>query len=156
MEIGMVVLLAAALGLLGLVAGIYVSALIHDHRVADLSAPQYVAMHQMRDKTFRRVMPAIGLTPLALVLLSVLFAISSGLPFALGCTAAALLVLDIVFTVTRQVPLNARMQSWTDATIPADWSRTRDQWASQHLIRTAICLVAYVCFLAAAFFTLVR
>jgi hypothetical protein len=138
----MVLLLAAALGLLGLVAGIYVSTLIHDHRVADLSAPQYVAMHQMRDKTFRRVMPAIGLTPLALVLLSVLFAISSGLPLALGCTGAALLVLDIVFTVTRQVPLNARMQGWTEATIPADWSRTRDQWASQHLIRTAICLVA--------------
>lgn len=152
----MVLLLAAALGLLGLVAGIYVSALIHDHRVSDLSAPQYVAMHQMRDKTFRQVMPSIGLATLALVLLSVLFAISSGLPFALGCAAAGLLVLDIAFTVTRQVPLNARLQSWTDATIPADWSRTRDQWASQHLTRTAICLVAYVCFLAAAFLTVVR
>ena len=155
MEMGMVLVLAAALGLLGLIAGIYVSTLIHDHRVAELSAPQYVAMHQMRDKTFRRVMPAIGLTTLALVLLSVLFAISPGLPFALGCAAAALLVLDIVFTVTRQVPLNARMQGWTEAKIPADWSRTRDQWASQHLIRTVTCLVAYVCFLAAAFFTLV-
>jgi uncharacterized membrane protein len=156
MEIGMVLLLAAALGLLGLVAGIYVSAVIHDHRVADLSAPQYVAMHQMRDKTFRRVMPAIGLATLALVLLSVLFAIRPGLPLALGCAAVALLALDIVFTVTRQVPLNTRIQSWADATIPADWSRTRDQWASQHLVRTAICLVAYVCFLVAALFTLAR
>ena len=152
----MALLLAAALGLLGLVAGIYVSALIHDHRVADLSAPQYVAMHQMRDKTFRRVMPAIGLATLALVLVSVLFAIGSGLPFALGGAAATLLVLDIVITVTRQVPINVRIQGWTDATIPVDWSRTRDQWANQHLIRTTICLVAYVCFLAAALFTLVR
>jgi len=152
----MALLLAAALGLLGLVAGIYVSALIHDHRVADLSAPQYVAMHQMRDKTFRRVMPVLGLTTLALVLLSVLFAIGSGLPFALGGAAATLLVLDIVITVTRQVPINVRIQGWTDATIPVDWSRTRDQWANQHLIRTTICLVAYVCFLAAALFTLVR
>jgi hypothetical protein len=84
MEIGMVLLLAAALGLFGVVAGIYVSALIHDHRVADLGASQYVAMHQMRDKTFRRVMPAIGLATLALVLLSVLFAMSSGLPFVLA------------------------------------------------------------------------
>jgi hypothetical protein len=156
MKIGMALLLAAALGLLGVVAGIYVSALIHDHRIADLSAPQYVAMHQMRDKTFRRVMPALGLMTLVLVLLSVLFAIDSGLPLALGCAAAALLVLDIVITVTRQVPLNVRIQSWTDATIPADWSRTRDQWANQHLMRTVICLVAYVCFLAAALFTLVR
>jgi hypothetical protein len=156
MEIDMALLLAAALGLLGLVAGIYVSALIHDHRVADLSAPQYVAMHRMRDKTFRRVMPVLGLTTLALVLLSVLFAIGSGLPFALGGAAATLLVLDIVITVTRQVPINVRIQGWTDATIPVDWSRTRDQWANQHLIRTTICLVAYVCFLAAALFTLVR
>ena len=152
----MTLLLAAALGLLGLVAGIYVSGLIHDHRIADLNAPQYVAMHQMRDKTFRRVMPAIGLTTVALVLLSVLFAIGSGLPLALGCAAVALLLFDIVFTVMRQVPLNARIQGWTDATIPADWSRTRDQWASQHLIRTGICLVAYVCLLAATICTLAR
>ena len=152
----MALLLAAALGLLGLVAGIYVSALIHDHRVADLSAPQYVAMHQMRDKTFRRVMPALGLTTLALVLLSVLFAMGSGLPLVLGCAAVALLMLDIVITVTRQVPLNVRIQSWTNATIPADWSRIRDQWANQHLIRTVICLAAYLCFLAAALCTLVR
>jgi hypothetical protein len=48
--------------------------------------------------------PAIGLTTVALVILSVLFAIGSGMPFALGYAAAALLLFDIVFTVTRQVP----------------------------------------------------
>lgn len=152
----MTLVLAAALGLLGLVAGIYVASLIHDHRIADLSAGQYVAMHQMRDKTFRRVMPAIGLTTATLVILSVLFAVGSGFPFALGSIAAALLLLDIALTVTRQLPLNARIQSWTDATIPADWSRTRDQWAAQHLVRTGICLVAYACFLAAVLLTPVQ
>lgn len=149
----MTLLLVAALGLLGLVAGIYVSSLIHDHRIADLSAGQYVAMHQMRDKTFRRVMPAIGLTTVALVITSVLFAVGSGIPFALGSIAAVLLLLDVALTVTRQLPLNARIQSWTDATIPADWSRTRDQWAAQHLIRTGIGLAAYACFLAAVLLT---
>lgn len=121
-----------------------------------LSAVQYVAMHQMRDKTFRRVMPVVGLTTVTLVVLSVIFAVGSGPPLALSSVAAALLLLDIAFTVTRQLPVNARIQSWTDATIPADWSRTRDQWAAQHLIRTGICLVAYGCFLAAALFALTR
>jgi uncharacterized membrane protein len=151
----MTLLLAAALGSVGLLAGIYVSSLIHDHRIADLSAGQYLAMHQMRDKTFRRVMPAIGLTTVTLVILSVAFAVGSGTAFVLGSAAATLLLLDIALTVTRQLPLNARVQSWTDATIPADWSRTRDQWAAQHLIRTIICLVAYACFLAAVLLTLI-
>lgn len=146
----LMLLFAAALGLLGLLAGIYVSTVIHDHRIADLSAREYVALHQMRDKTFRKVMPVIGLTTLALVVLSTVFVLVPGPPRTLGSVAAALLLLDIVLTVTRQVPLNARIQSWTDTTIPDDWSRTRDQWARQHLVRTGLCLVAYACFLAAA------
>ncbi len=52
---------AATLRCLGAVSGIDLSVLVHDHRVCDLSALHYLAMHQMRDKTFKRVMPWVGL-----------------------------------------------------------------------------------------------
>jgi uncharacterized membrane protein len=142
-------LLIAALALLGLIAGIYVSALIHDWRIGDLSATQYAAMHQMRDKTFRRVMPVIGLTTVALVAASAAFAVDPGLPRVLAWIATALLVTDIVLTVTRQVPLNLTIQGWTETTIPADWTQVRDQWASQHHVRTVLCVMAYACLLGA-------
>jgi hypothetical protein len=142
-------LLIAALALLGLIAGIYVSALIHDWRIGDLSATQYTAIHQMRDKTFRRVMPVLGLTTVVLVAASAAFAVDAGLPRVLAWIATALLATDIALTVTRQVPLNLTIQSWTEATIPADWTQVRDQWASQHHMRTALCLMAYACLLGA-------
>src|SRR5688572_25604675 len=91
-------LLIAALALLGLIAGIYVSALIHDWRIGDLSATQYTAMHQMRDKTFRRVMPVLGLTTVVLVAASAAFAVDAGLPRVLAWIATALLVTDVALT----------------------------------------------------------
>jgi uncharacterized membrane protein len=155
MELSMTLLLAAALGLLGVVAGIYVSTLIHDHRIGDLSAEQYVAVHQMRDKTFRRVMPVVGLAILGLVTASAIFAVGPGTPRTLAAIAAVLLAADVVLTITRQLPLNARIQSWTEATIPAEWSQARDRWATQHRIRMVLGLAAYVCFLAGVLSTLI-
>jgi hypothetical protein len=142
-------LLAAALGLLGLIAGIYVSMLIHDHRIGDLSAEQYVAMHQMRDKTFRRVMPVMALATLGLMMAGAIFAVGAGTPRALALIAVVLLATDAVLTIARQLPLNARIQSWTAATIPEEWSQARDRWAAQHRMRMVLGLAAYGCFLAA-------
>lgn len=147
----MTMLLGSALTLLGIVAGIYVSALIHDHRIADLSAAQYTAMHQMRDVTFRTVMPPLRLTSLALVLASLAVAVAPGLPRLLGGAVVAMILIDIVLTVRLQVPLNQQVQGWTEATIPADWAQVRDKWASHHNVRLLLAVAAYGAFLAATF-----
>lgn len=47
------VLLFLSCASIGLMAGIYVCGWIHDHRIADLSAREYVAVHQMRSKRIR-------------------------------------------------------------------------------------------------------
>lgn len=142
-------MLIAALALLGLIAGIYVSALIHDWRIGDLSPAQYTAMHQMRDKTFRRVMPVIGLATVVLVAASAAFAVDPGLPRLLAWIATGLLIAIAALTAMRRVPLNERVQSWTEATMPDDWAQVRDQWASGHQVRMALCLLAYACLLGA-------
>jgi hypothetical protein len=97
----MEILLGLSLALLGIVAGIYVSTSIHDHRIGDLSAAEFTAMHQMRDKTFRMVMPVLGLSTFAFVLVSAAIALAPGTPRLLGGAAAALMLIDIGLTVTR-------------------------------------------------------
>ena len=146
----MELLLGASLALSGIVAGIYASVPIHDRRIADLSGAQYAAMHQMRDKTFRVVMPPLTLTTLALAVSSAGLVLSPGLPCALGAVAALLMVVDIIIVVTRQVPLNTRIRNWAEDTIPADWTQLRDRWSAQHNLRLLCASVAYACLLAAA------
>lgn len=143
------VLIALSLAINGILAGIYLSVWIHDHRINDLSATEYTAMHQMRDKTFARVMPPVVLTNLGLLLLTTLFALPPGLPRFLGGIAFLLAAAETVLTITLQLPINARVQSWTPETIPSDWTATRDRWARHHLIRTLADLASYTCLLIA-------
>ena len=113
-------------------------------------------MHQMRDKTFRRVMPVFGLGTFGVVLAGTVVALSPGTPQTIGMVATALMAIDIVLTVTRQLPINRRIQTWTETAIPSDWARVRDRWASQHNVRTILALAAYACFLAATMLTVAR
>ena len=152
----MEILLGLSLAFIGVLAGIYIATLIHDHRIADLSATQYVAMHQMRDKTFRRVMPVLGLSTIGLVVASTALALAPGVPRLLGAAASLLLLVDIVLTVTRQLPLNRQIQGWTETTIPDDWRQVRDRWAFHHKVRSILGGASYVLFLAAVLLTTTR
>ena len=136
---------------LGAMVGIYLAVLVHDRRIRDLTAEQYVAMHQMRDKTFAKVMPPVGLATLFLIAIGTGLALSPGWPRMSGCVAVMCLVADIVITVCRQVPLNRRVQGWTAAAAPAEWSLARDVWTAQHHLRCLLALLAYVLYGTASF-----
>lgn len=144
-----IIILTAALMLTGIVAGMYACTVIHDYRINELSAAEYMAMHQMRDKTFRVVMPPLRLVNLALVA-AASFVIPAGLPKALAISSAVLIVIDIVLTTKLQVPLNREIQSWTASTIPAHWAEIRDRWAARHNIRVLLDLVSFLCVVAAS------
>lgn len=143
-------LLGAALSLLGIVTGIYVSVLLHDHHVGEMRPSHYVAMHQMRDRTFRCVIPPLWTATWMLVVVSTALIFSPGAARVLGTASASLLLIDMALTVTRQLPLNHQIQGWTITTIPVEWSRVRDLWALHHHIRTALAALAYACFIGAA------
>ncbi len=148
------IVMAVPLALMGVLTGVYWSAEIHDRRIDRLSASQYMAMHQMRDGTFAKVMPFVGLGTLLAVIMSVVLAIEPGWPQWLGITAVGLMVIDIVFTVTRQLPLNREVQNWTEATIPAHWRSVRDGWASNHRMRTLFGTLGYGALIAAVVMSL--
>lgn len=47
-------------------------------------------------------------------------------------------------------PMNARMAGWSRAELPADWTRTRDQWEYAHAARFALQLAGFTALLRAA------
>ncbi len=152
----MLMLLGFSLAFVGIVAGIYVGTMIHDHRIRELSAAQYVALHQMRDKTFRKVMPVLGSTMLGLVLISTAIGLTSGTPRLLGAAAVVLMTLDIALTMRHQLPLNQTIQSWSETTIPQHWAQVRDRWTLHHVVRAALASTAYTCWLASVLLTIAR
>ncbi len=129
-------------------AGIYVSVLIHDHRIRDLSGPAYAAMHQMRDKTFRVVMPIIGMTMLASLIMNAILN-RSGLPGALFAAAFLVALTDAGLTIRHQLPLNKLIQSWNADHPPAGWESARDGWARGHNLRIVLGVAVYVASLSA-------
>jgi hypothetical protein len=133
----MIALAALATVLTGLIAGIYVSVLIHDHRIRDLTGPNYAAMHQMRDKTFRRVMPALVLPTLALLVVNAVLH-RQALPGAVFAVAALISLTDAVLTIRHQLPLNKEVQSWDADHPPARWADVRDAWAQGHIPRIGL------------------
>lgn len=141
------------LALMGTLTGIYWSVEIHDRRIATLTATQYRAMHQMRDATFAKVMPVVGMGTFLIAAAAVVMAIEPGWPSLIGSAALMLMAADIGLTVSRQLPLNQAVQSWTDATIPDDWQRVRDQWAMHHRVRTVLLTLAYGAMLVAVMMT---
>jgi Domain of unknown function (DUF1772) len=133
----MIALAALATILTGLIAGIYVSVLIHDHRIRDLTGPNYAAMHQMRDRTFRRVMPVLVIPTLALLVLNAVLH-RQALPGAVFAAAALVSLTDTVLTIRHQLPLNRQVQSWDADHPPTHWADVRDAWARGHIPRIAL------------------
>lgn len=57
--------------------------------------------------------------------------------FAFTIAGLALYVLALLVTLIIEVPIANRIKSWTEPTLPTDWQRQRDRWASVHIIRVA-------------------
>jgi uncharacterized membrane protein len=83
---------------------------------------------------------------LAGLVLSVLLIRSRQTRAGLFASAAlVLMVVALVITLTVNVPIDRQIQSWTTATLPADWQGIRDRWEFYHGLRTALSLAALSC-----------
>jgi uncharacterized membrane protein len=92
------------------------------------------------------LMPAAVLSAAVLVVL--LFRRRKRRSGILATAALILLVTAMVITLVVNVPIDRQIQSWTTATLPADWTTTRDRWEFYHGIRTLISLCALSCLFA--------
>ena len=47
-----------------------------------------------------------------------------------------LMVTTVIITVAVEVPIDNKIKSWTEATIPSNWESLRHTWAQFHTMRT--------------------
>jgi len=55
---------------------------------------------------------------------------------ALYNSAFVLMVLTLIFTVAVEVPIDNKIRTWTEASIPSNWESLRLKWDQFHTLRT--------------------
>ena len=62
------------------------------------------------------------------------------------CVALAFFIVFLVFTE----PMNREIFQWTPQSVPADWTRVRNQWEYSHITRFVLQLIGFAAFLLSA------
>ncbi len=86
------------------------------------------------------LMPAALLS--SLLLLIALFRQRASAAFSLTLAGLALMAGALAITLIVNVPIDVQITEWTAATLPADWTSTRDQWQRYHTLRTFVSIAA--------------
>src|SRR4030095_10407347 len=78
------------------------------------------------------IMPATLLSMLVAILLSRHINTTS---FYLYIVSFLLMVVTLIITVAVEVPIDNKIKTWTEATIPSNWESLRQRWDIFHTIR---------------------
>ena len=134
---------------LGIMAGFFATYSANINlATAALDGPAYALIQSSFNRNVRHALFFVfffGVVPLGLCLL-----VLSGAErqrrwwwlVALGVVAYLLGI--VVFTRAVNLPLNALTESWTPATVPADWAQVRDAWNRANLWRAVLCAGLFV------------
>jgi uncharacterized membrane protein len=138
---------ATTIVLFALVMGVFWGTWFSLSRTMDqLSADTFVAVgHQMIQNLG---VPMAVLLPLALlsalVTLFLLWPRDRTGAFWWLAAGFLLMVAALVITLAVEVPIDNRIETWTAATLPADWRSIQSRWELWHTIRTFLSIGAVV------------
>ena len=116
---------------------------------------RYVEAKQIMDKSLTPYMGgllfAVALSAFGVVLLTA----RSATPRTFNLALAGLLLhlAQMASTLAINVPINIAVSKWSATSPPAGWERMRARWATFHVMRTVLSLVALLCFIASAVWT---
>jgi uncharacterized membrane protein len=138
---------ATTIVLFALVMGVFWGTWFSLSRTMDRLSPEtFVAVgHEM----IRNLgVPMAILLPLALlcalVTLALLWRGGHTAAFWWLLTGFVLMVAALVITLAVEVPIDNRIETWTAATLPADWRSIQSRWELFHTIRTFLSIAAVV------------
>ena len=137
--------LATTIVLFALVMGIFWGTWFSLSRTMDqLPAETFLAVgHEMIQNLGT---PMAILLPFALLsaLITLVLARQEGHAAAFRWVAAGflLMVAALVITLAVEVPIDNRIQTWTVATLPADWRSIQSRWELWHTVRTFASIAA--------------
>jgi uncharacterized membrane protein len=117
----------------------------------ELAPATYVEVQQA---TVRNLRPVMGvLLPAAVTANAVLLALGRrqrrSRAFALTAASLAAQLSALVLTAAIELPINARVLTWSPQDPPPGWQDVRDRWAGVHTARTASSVAGLACLAAA-------
>jgi uncharacterized membrane protein len=67
--------------------------------------------------------------------------------FYLYSASFVLMILTLIFTVAVEVPIDNKIKTWTEASVPSNWGSLRLKWDQFHTLRTftSMASVAFFC-----------
>jgi Domain of unknown function (DUF1772) len=92
----------------------------------------------------------ISAVVIGLVAVVLLFRSWSRVAAWLAAIGWLLMIAVLVITLAVEVPIDNMIETWTEATLPADWQEIRARWAAFHTLRTFLSLGAVAAAVAAA------
>jgi Domain of unknown function (DUF1772) len=92
----------------------------------------------------------ISAVVIGLVAVVLLFRSRSRVAAWLAAIGWLLMIAVLVITLAVEVPIDNMIETWTEATLPADWQEIRARWAAFHTLRTFLSLGAVAAAVAAA------
>lgn len=133
----------------GLLAGSTICVWLLEHSFAG-AATFFTEFKQLEIRAFTVPLSAIGLVALLAGLAHAALVRRSRSTLALTLAGVLSLGIGAFITAGTHFPMNDRMAAWSSASPPAEWTDYRDRWRRAHDLRTAIVLLAFGLFLAAA------
>jgi len=105
--------------------------------IADFSAAEFIHIGKTIIANvaipMRIIMPATLLMMIITILLSRRVNTAS---FYLYILSFLLMVVTLIITVAVEVPIDNKIKTWTEATVPANWQALRHTWDQFHTART--------------------
>jgi Domain of unknown function (DUF1772) len=132
-----------ALLLAALTMGMSFSHLLQMHSKFQMPGPLWVTLQQTLYLAYGRIG---GLIEIAAMLFAAILAYlihADRRLFQLTCSAAILLAAALFLWIIFTYPVNSRTFSWSEGSLPQDWSRWRTQWEYSHAVRFVLQLVAF-------------
>lgn len=111
----------------------------------------YVEVQQATVRNLRPVMGPLlpGAVAANLAVLALSLEERRSPAFALTLVGFLSQLASLVFTGLFELPINARVLTWSPEDPPEGWEVMRDRWAAVHTVRTAVSVVGLGCLVAA-------
>ncbi len=136
-----------SLSALGLLAGMMLGIFIAGYAARGLPEESWTRRFQLENRLFTKTMPPSLMLPLLGLIASV--PLTRDAVRSLFAVAAVLTAIVLVITIVLEVPINRHIASWTAGAAPANWAAVRDRWLWNHLARTGVGVLAFLCAAAA-------
>jgi uncharacterized membrane protein len=56
------------------------------------------------------------------------------------------MIITLIITVGIEVPIDNQIKTWTEATVPANWTSLRETWSYYHTVRTLTAITSVLLF----------